>query len=134
MSNRSDRHAIGVATLNASTGSRRHAVVECPKGIAPGFAGWVVAFANGEVMAGPGLDKRARQIAAITALAALCIATARFKAHIDGVSKVGCTPRQIAEAIRQMAADAGFAAAIDGLAVARAAFAAPALSALQGAE
>ncbi|MDR7135052.1 4-carboxymuconolactone decarboxylase [Lysobacter niastensis] len=117
-----DRHAAGLVTLKSITGSSGEAVVDSLKDIAPDFADWIVAFAYGDVMARPGLDKSTRQIATIAALTALGTASAQLKVHINGALNVGCTPLQVTEAILQMAVYAGFPAAINGLVAAREVF------------
>lgn len=122
MSEHSDRHAAGLATLHSITGSSGEAVVESLKDIAPDFADWIVAFAYGDVMARPGLDRPTRQIATVAALTALGTASAQLRVHINGALNVGCTPRQITETILQMAVYAGFPAAINGLTAAQEVF------------
>lgn len=117
-----DRHAAGLVTLKSITGGSGEAVVDSLKDIAPDFADWIVAFAYGDVMARPGLDKPTRQIATIAALTALGTASAQLKVHINGALNVGCTSRQVTEAILQMAVYAGFPAAINGLVAAREVF------------
>lgn len=125
-----DRYATGVATLQSITGSSGESVVESLKDIAPDFSDWIVAFAYGDVMSRPGLDKPVRQIATIAALTALGTATAQLKVHIHGALNVGCTPQQITECIMQMAVYAGFPAAINGLVAARDVFVERRLSAV----
>ncbi|WP_115576227.1 carboxymuconolactone decarboxylase family protein [Xanthomonas campestris] len=122
MSTISDRYALGLSTLNAITGRTGEAVVESLKDIAPDFSDWIVAFAYGDVMARPGLDKQVRQIATIAALTALGTATSQLKVHIDGALNVGRKPSQITETILQMAVYAGFPAAINGLVAAKEVF------------
>lgn len=125
-----DRHAAGLVTLKSITGGSGEAVVESLKDIAPDFADWIVAFAYGDVMARPGLGKPTRQIATVAALTALGTASAQLKVHINGALNVGCTPRQVTEAILQMAVYAGFPAAINGLVAAREVFLARGVSPL----
>lgn len=129
-----DRHAIGVATLNAITGGSGEPMVESLKGIVPDVADWIVAFAYGDLMARPGLDKRTRQTATTAASTALGTATSQLKAHIGGARDAGCAPRRVTEAILRMAAYAGSAAAVNGVAAARQAFAARAPSPREGTE
>jgi 4-carboxymuconolactone decarboxylase len=122
MTANTDRHAAGLATLQSITASSGEAVVDSLKDIAPDLADWIVAFAYGDVMSRPGLDKPTRQIATVAALTALGTATAQLKVHIHGALNVGCAPQQITEAILQMAVYAGFPAAINGLSAAREVF------------
>ncbi len=76
-----DRYATGVATLQGITGSSGEAVVESLKDIALDLANWIVAFAYGDVISLPGLDKPVRQVATIAALMALGTAAAQLKVH-----------------------------------------------------
>jgi 4-carboxymuconolactone decarboxylase len=118
----SDRYQRGIDTLGSITGSTGDAVVQGLKDIAPDFATWIIAFAYGDVMARPGLDRRSRQIATVAALTALGTAAPQLKVHLHGALNVGCRPSELIEAILQMAVYAGFPSAINGLNVAREVF------------
>ena len=52
-------------------------------------------FAFGDILARPGLDLKARQIATIAALTALGTAAPQLKVHIAGTLNVGCTREEI---------------------------------------
>jgi 4-carboxymuconolactone decarboxylase len=91
--------------------------------IAPDFAHHLVAFAFGDLYARPGLDLRSRQIATVAALTALGTAAPQLRVHIGGALNAGCSRVEIVEVIMQMAIYAGFPAALNGLAAARAVFA-----------
>ena len=91
--------------------------------IAPDFATYLVEFAFGDIYTRPALDLRAREIATVAALTALGTAAPQLRAHIHGALNVGCTREEIIEVIMQMSIYAGFPAALNGLAAAKAVFA-----------
>lgn len=122
------RHELGERTLHAITGGSGEAVVRSLRDIAPELAEWIVSFAYGDVMSRQGLDRRTRQLATVAALTAMGTAAPQLQVHIDGALNVGCEPSEVVEAILLMAVYAGFPAAINGLAVARAAFSARGLA------
>lgn len=90
--------------------------------IAPDFSRHVVDFAFGEICARPGLDLRIRELLTVAALTALGTAESQLVFHIRAAERSGCTRAEIVETIVQMSVYAGFPAALNGLAAARAAF------------
>lgn len=122
------RQELGERTLRAITGGSGEAVVRSLRDIAPDLAQWIVSFAYGDVMSRPRLDRRTRQLATVAALTAMGTAAPQLQVHIDGALNVGCEPAEVVETILQMAVYAGFPSAINGLTVARAAFAARGLA------
>ena len=58
MSNERNRHDLGTATFAAITRDAGGAVIESLKDIAPDLSEWIISFAYGDVMSGPGLDLR----------------------------------------------------------------------------
>lgn len=73
-------------------------------------------WAYGRVYARPGLDMRTRQLCTVAALTALGGQTApQLRVNIRHSLAVGCSPREIVEAIWQMAVYGGMPAAINGL-------------------
>ena len=114
-----DRRSRGLRTLADITGDSGAAVVQDLRDIAPDLADWIVDFSYGDVMARPGLDRRTRQLATISALTALGNAQPQLKVHIQGALNVGCRPQEIIEVIMQMTVYCGFPAALNALAVAR---------------
>jgi 4-carboxymuconolactone decarboxylase len=88
-------------------------------GIAPNFSRYAMAF-FGDLYTRPGLDRRSRQIATISALTALGTAPSQLRFHIEAGLNVGLTRTQIVEVITQLtlyvgapAAGNAFAAAAD---------------------
>ncbi len=116
-------HDAGLARLQEIDGDAGVALVERLKSIAPEFGDYVIDFAFGEIYKRPGLDLRAREIAAIAALAALGTAPAQLRLHINGALNVGCTREEVIETVIQTVVFAGFPAALNGLAAAREVFA-----------
>jgi 4-carboxymuconolactone decarboxylase len=83
---------------------------------------WTVEFLFGDVYDETKLDARSRQIAIIAALTTLGNASIPLKIHINGALNVGCSRQEIIEIMGEMAAYAGFPAAVNGLSVAREVF------------
>ena len=127
------RYERGLRRLTEVDGEQIDRVVAGLRDVAPDFARYLVEFAFGDILARPGLDLKARQIATVAALTALGTAAPQLKVHIAGALNVGCTREEIAEVIMQMAVYAGFPAALNGLAAAREVFAARAAAAAAGA-
>jgi len=119
----SERYQNGLAMLRRIDGKGGEAVVESLKDIAPDFARYLIEFPFGDIYARPGLDLKSREIAVIAALTALGNAAPQLKVHIGAALHVGCTREEILEVIMQMAVYAGFPAALNGLFVAKEAFA-----------
>jgi 4-carboxymuconolactone decarboxylase len=70
-----------------------------------------------------GLDEKTAATIAVAALTAVANAPARLQVEIVTALDAGATREEIVEVIEQMAVYAGFPAALNGLAAARAAFA-----------
>jgi 4-carboxymuconolactone decarboxylase len=118
-----DRYERGLRKLGEIDGEQGERIVTGLADIAPDFARYVVEFPFGDIYNRPGLDLRTREIATVAALTAMATAPAQLKVHIHGALNVGCTRMEITEVIMQMAVFAGFPAALNGLAAARAVFA-----------
>lgn len=118
-----DKYQRGLARMREVDPQQIDKIVGALKDIAPDFARYVVEFAFGEIYARPGLDLKTRQMLNVAALTALGTAAPQLKVHILGALNVGCTREEIVEAIMQMALYAGFPATLNGLAVAKEAFA-----------
>jgi 4-carboxymuconolactone decarboxylase len=116
------RYEKGLARMAEIDRGQVERIVAGLADIAPDFARYLVEFAFGDIYARPGLDLRSRQIATVAALTTLG-APPQLKAHIQGALSVGCSREEIVEVIMQMAVYAGFPAALNGLALAKEAFA-----------
>ncbi|MVU82544.1 carboxymuconolactone decarboxylase [Nocardia sp. ET3-3] len=91
--------------------------------IAPDLARLTVEFGYGDIYSRPGLTLPQRQLINVGALTALGTAAPQLRFHIDGALNVGVTPAEIVETIIHMSVYAGIPAALNGLTVAKAAFA-----------
>ncbi len=117
------RNERGRRLLAEIDGAAGQQVIDSLSGIAPDFAELLFEFPFGDIYARPGLDLRAREIATIAALAAMGNARPQLEVHIQAGLNVGLTRAEITEVLIQMSVYAGFPAALNGLAAARAVFA-----------
>lgn len=117
-----DRRHRGLKALERVTGGTGQAVVRSLSDIAPELGDFIVEFCYGDVIAREGLDIRTRELATVSALAALGNAQPQLKVHIRGALNVGATRQEIVEVVLQTAVYAGFPAAINAANVAREAF------------
>lgn len=118
-----ERFTRGLAALRQVTRTERPDLLDSLAEIAPDLARYTVEFGYGDIWSHPGLTPRQRQIATISALAALGNAAPQLRFHIGGALNVGCTRREIVEIFIHVTVPAGFPAALNALAAARAAFA-----------
>jgi len=118
-----DRYERGLRKLAEIDGEQGERIVAGLEDIAPDFARYLIEFPFGDIYARPGLDLRTREIAAVAALTAMGTAPQQLLVHIHAALNVGCTKTEITEVIMQMAVFAGFPAALNGLAMAKEAFA-----------
>lgn len=103
-------------------GHAGEAVVDSLKDIAPDFATYLLEFPFGDIYSRPGLGLREREIATVAALTAMGNARPQLEVHIQAGLNVGLSQDEIVETIMQMAVYAGFPAALNGLAAAKAVF------------
>jgi nicotinamidase-related amidase/alkylhydroperoxidase/carboxymuconolactone decarboxylase family protein YurZ len=118
----SDRYERGLARLAEIDGSAGRKVIEGLHDIAPDLARYVIEFPFGDIYSRPGLDLRTRELATVAALTALGNARPQLEVHLQAALNVGCTREQLVEVITQMAVYAGFPAALNGIAAAKAVF------------
>lgn len=117
---RNERGRRLLAEIDGEAGQK---VIDSLATIAPDFAELLFEFPFGDIYARPGLGLRDREIATIAALTAMGTARPQLEVHIHAGLKVGVTQQEITEIIIQMAVYAGFPAALNGLAAAKAVFA-----------
>lgn len=113
----SERFQRGWQRLKEIDGKAGEQVVESLQAIAPDLARYVVEFPFGDIYMRPGLDLKSRQIATVAALPALGTAQPQLKIHLRAALNVGCTQAELVEVVMQMAVNAGFPAALNGMAV-----------------
>ena len=117
---RAERGAAYLATLDPGLEA---ALRKGMAPVAPDFADMMVEFGYGEMMSRPGLDPKSRQMVTLGALAALGHPVDQLTGHINGALSIGVTPREIVEALMQVAVYAGFPAGTNALRVAKRVFA-----------
>lgn len=117
------RYEKGLEMLREIDREAGERVIASLRDIAPDLARYTIEFPFGDIYRRPGLDLKSREIATVAALTALGHAIPQLKVHINGALNVGCTRQEIVEIIIQMAAYAGFPAALNGMFAARDVFA-----------
>ena len=119
----SNRYTRGQEALSRIHGHIGEGVMDELKDIAPDFARFIIEFPYGDIYSRGVLSPKERQIATIASLTTLGNSPTELKAHIQGGLNVGCTQQEIVEVIIQMAAYAGFPAAVNAILVAKGVFA-----------
>jgi 4-carboxymuconolactone decarboxylase len=117
------RYERGLAKLSEIDGEAGKRVIESLQAIAPDLGRYVIEFGFGDVYSRPGLDLRSREFATVAALTALGNARPQLEVHLHAALNVGCARQEVLEVIIQMSLYAGFPAALNGVAAARAVFA-----------
>ncbi|MFF3172499.1 carboxymuconolactone decarboxylase family protein [Streptomyces sp. NPDC057900] len=118
---RPSRLSEGLGVLKVIGGSAP-TPLEALSDIAPDLARYAVEFAYGDLYTRPGLTLPQRQLVTVAALAALGNAEPQLRFHIAGALNVGCTRREVVEVLMHTLVYAGFPAALNGIAAARAVF------------
>ena len=119
---RQERFDHGWTTVNRINPPAAQAQWNTLGAVHPDFARWIVEAGYGDILGRPGLSLRDRELATVAALAAMGNAAPQLKAHVVGALNNGLTREEICEVIMQMALYAGVPAAINAMAVAKAAF------------
>ncbi|MES9996693.1 carboxymuconolactone decarboxylase family protein [Desulfovibrio aminophilus] len=112
----------GLATLAASSKGTGQAVLDSLKDIAPDMGRFILDFSYGEIICRPGLEPGLKEIAMIAAATARGTMRPQLMVHVRAGLNVGLGREEIVEVIVQMAAYAGFPAALNGLDAAREVF------------
>lgn len=123
MTKDNSRYEQGWEAIRRIYGDVGEEVLESVRSVSPDLARYTIEFPFGDVYSRSGLDLKSREIATIAALVTLGNSPRELKAHIRGALNVGCTREEVVEVIIQMAVYAGFPAAINGIEVAKEAFA-----------
>ncbi|MFQ6392474.1 carboxymuconolactone decarboxylase family protein [Nocardia sp. KC 131] len=114
-----DRFERGLDLLRKVGGNPNPAVLDSLADIAPDLGRLTVEFGYGDILSRPGLTLPQRQLATVSALAAMGNAAPQLRFHIDGALNVGCTREEIVETLIHVSVYAGFPAALNGLTAAR---------------
>ena len=111
----SDRYLRGVEILQKLHGYPLEKVTNAVAEIAPDFARMTIEFPFGDLYSRPAADLRTREIAAVSALAALR-AEPQLRVHVNAALRAGCTRDELVEVLMQVSIYAGFPAALNALA------------------
>jgi len=84
--------------------------------ISPDFAKFLVEFPFGDVYSRPSLDNRRRELAIVSAIAALGHAQPQLRLHLHAALNVGCTREELVEVLMMTAVYSGFPAALNAFA------------------
>jgi len=116
------RYETGLDALCRIDGHAGEAVIASLGDIAPDLGRYIIEFGFGDIYTRPVLGLLEREIITVAALAALGTAEPQLKVHIHGLLNVGGTCEQVIELAIQVAAYAGFPAAINAVSAARSVF------------
>jgi 4-carboxymuconolactone decarboxylase len=110
--------------LKQTQGTAGERVLERIESISPDLARYAIEFVFGDMHSRSGLDVKSREIAAIAALTAMGNGgSAKLRAHIHSALNAGCSESDVIEIMIEMAAFAGFPAALNGIHAAKEVFA-----------
>jgi 4-carboxymuconolactone decarboxylase len=118
-----DRYKQGLENFRRITGRAGKSLADTFQKTAPDLERYLMEFVFGDIYSRTALDIKSRQLAAISALAALGTCQPQLVVHINGALNVGCTEAEIVEVVLAVAIFAGFPAAINGMVVAKQVFA-----------
>ena len=110
-----DRYERGRQRLRELTGDRGDKVLAGIDEVSPDLARYVVEFGYGDIYSRPALDDRERQLAAISALAALGGAEPQLEYHIGIALNVGVEPDRIVETVVFLSPFIGFARTLNAV-------------------
>ena len=110
-----DRRARGLAALALTSREAGERVVASLADIAPDMADFILDFSYGDVISRQVLSLGQKEIAMMAAATARGTMAPQLKVHVKAARAVGLSREQIVEVILQMAAYAGFPAAINGM-------------------
>lgn len=116
------RYKAGLEALCQIDGHAGEAVIDSLSNIAPDLGRFIIEFGFGDIYTRPALGLLEREIVTVAALSALGTAVPQLKVHIHGMLNVGGTREQVIELAIQVAAYAGFPAAINAVSAAREVF------------
>jgi 4-carboxymuconolactone decarboxylase len=120
---RTDRYERGMLKLHEMYGAdRADSILASLSDVAPDLARYMVEFVFGDIHDRPALDLKSREIATVASLTTLGTAPRQLRVHIHGALNMGCTQQEVIEVILQMAAYAGFPAALNAIQEAREVF------------
>lgn len=110
-----ERFPMGWDALCHIDGHAGEQVIAALADVAPDLGRFIIEFGFGDIYTRPGMNLLQRELVTVGALTALGTATAQLKVHAHGLLNVGGTREQLIEAVIQVAAYAGFPAAINAM-------------------
>jgi 4-carboxymuconolactone decarboxylase len=114
-----ERYAKGMDALREIDGHVGEQVIAALANVAPDLGRFIIEFGFGDIYTRPGLDLLQRELITVAPLTALGTATPQLQVHLHGLLNVGGTRAQLIEVVMQLAAYAGFPAAINAMLVAK---------------
>lgn len=117
------RYERGLERLDEITQGAGQSVVDRLSQTSPDIARYVIEYPYGDIFCRPGLSDQQRQLAIISALAALGYAQPELQVHIHGALNVGVSREEVIEAMILISVYAGFPASLHGIRAAEAVFA-----------
>ena len=90
--------------------------------VSPDLERFAIEFPFGDIYSRPGLDLKAREMAAVAGLTAMNDSPPQLKAHMNAALNLGATPEEIKEIIIQMTIYAGFGASVNAMIAAKEVF------------
>lgn len=115
MSIADERYRRGVDVLQRLSGDLIEQVTNKVAEIAPDFARMTIEFPFGDLYSRGAIDLRTREVAAISALAALG-RIPQLRVHVEAALNLGVTKAQVVELLMQISIYAGFPPALNALA------------------
>lgn len=115
MSGVDERYRRGVEILQRLSGNNAEKITSKVAEIAPDFARMTIEFPFGDLYSRGAIDLRTREIAAISALAALG-RSPQLRVHVEAALHLGVSREQVVEILMQTAIYAGFPPALNALA------------------
>ncbi|HYD37904.1 MAG TPA: carboxymuconolactone decarboxylase family protein [Allosphingosinicella sp.] len=115
MNSDDERYRRGVEILQRLSGNGVEQVANKVAELAPDFARMTIEFPFGDLYARDVLDLRTREVAAVSALAALG-RLPQLRVHVAAALNVGCRAEEVVEVLMQTAIYAGFPSALNALA------------------
>jgi 4-carboxymuconolactone decarboxylase len=110
-----DRYRRGVHVLQRLSGESIEQVTNKVAEIAPDFARMTIEFPFGDLYSRGTLDLKTREVAAISALAALG-RIPQLRVHVTAALNLGLTREEVVEMLMQVSIYAGFPPALNALA------------------
>jgi 4-carboxymuconolactone decarboxylase len=110
-----DRYRRGVAVLRQLSGDSIEQITNKVAELAPDFARMTIEFPFGDLYSRGAIDLRTREIAAVSALAALG-RIPQLRVHVAAALNLGVSRAEIVELLMQISIYAGFPPALNALA------------------